>query len=330
MSGSIILVVPGQVLAVSQRQDEASQFLRGHGTYVEAVVPDDNDNDNDDDPPQDTRLVASTVGLVQRVNKLVSVQPLSERGAFTGGQVGDLVVGRVTAVAATRWTVSLGGQAADAALPLAGVYLPGGAQRMRTAQDARVMREFLKQGDLVAAEIHKTGSGGGGGSTTQGYQLHTRSSRYGKLENGCLVTVPAFLVPRRKQHVSTLPCASPDGSTVTSVLIIFGCNGYLWMQRDVCGEDALPAGGPELVEWHQKQQATHASTPYAPPDRQALSRLSNCVQILVTAKQACTVEHLERLYKASLVYESPARLLHPDVVVELAGRLQKSKLSPKE
>ena len=100
-SSSSFLVVPGQVLAVSQKEDEASSFLRGHGTYIETIT---DDSVQVEEGQGDSRLVASTVGIVQRVNKLVSVVPLSERGGYTG-QVGDLVVGRITNVSSTRWAV---------------------------------------------------------------------------------------------------------------------------------------------------------------------------------------------------------------------------------
>lgn len=322
------LVVPGQVLAVSLKQDEVSSFLRGHGTYIESIT-DDDFQQQQEEGNEDSRLVASTVGIVQRVNKLVSVLPLSERGCYTG-QVGDLVVGRITTVASTRWTVQLsagGGPTSEASLPLSGVYLPGGAQRMRTAQDARAMRFFLKEGDLVAAEIHKVPSGN---ASVGSWQLHTRSSRYGKLENGCLVTVPPFLVPRRKNHVVTvrLPKDAAASGPTSPVLVIFGCNGFIWIQRDASvfeqGTFGTPSGGPELVELHQKQQEMHASTPYSLDDRKMLCRLSNCIQILVTAKQECTLENLEKIYAKSLDY-SPAKLLHPDVVTEMAGRLKEGK-----
>jgi exosome complex component RRP4 len=294
------------------------------------------DDDRNEEPHEESRLVASTVGLVQRVNKLVSVIPLSERGGYTG-QVGDLVVGRIIEVSSTRWTVQLGGgPTGEAALPLSGVYLPGGAQRMRTAQDARAMRFFLKEGDLVAAEIHKVPSGGS--ASGGAWQLHTRSSKYGKLENGCLVQVPPFLVPRRKQHVSTLnlsnlsAAASGDknshaATTISPVLIIFGCNGSIWLQRDLSGvvelqkEAAGSSGGPELVELHQQQQEIHAATSYALEDRRMLCRLSNSIQILVTAKVMCTVENLEILYQESQAY-TPAQMLQPKVVVELARQLK--------
>ena len=52
--------------------------LRGHGTYV-----------------QDNELAATVSGIVERVNKLVSVKPLRSR---YNGEVGDVVVGRIVEV----------------------------------------------------------------------------------------------------------------------------------------------------------------------------------------------------------------------------------------
>ena len=70
------LVTPGQTI------NAEAGFLRGHGTYVRNGV-----------------LIASVAGVVQRVNKLISVTPLKCR---FGGQVGDVIVGRVTEVGQKR------------------------------------------------------------------------------------------------------------------------------------------------------------------------------------------------------------------------------------
>ncbi len=59
--------------------------MRGHGTYLK----------ND-------ALHSSVAGLVQRVNKLVSVVP--PRTKYQG-EVGDVVVGRITEVQQRRWKV---------------------------------------------------------------------------------------------------------------------------------------------------------------------------------------------------------------------------------
>ena len=106
-------VLPGQVLATSNSETDGG-FLRGHGT-IEIVQDKDSDNrqskawgesnnenvvmQNDDDDASNQeddaalktgpqRLVASLAGTVQRVNKLISVIPIST-SVYTG-QVGDL------------------------------------------------------------------------------------------------------------------------------------------------------------------------------------------------------------------------------------------------
>ena len=64
---------------------------------------------------------------LQRVNKLVSVRPLSSRYV---AELGDVVVGRVTDVAGKRWKVDVAAQQA-AILMLSAVNLPGGIQVRR-------------------------------------------------------------------------------------------------------------------------------------------------------------------------------------------------------
>ncbi len=51
-------------------------YLKGHGTYVD-----------------DGCMYASVAGVVERVNKLISVRPLNSRYV---GEVGDVVIGRIT------------------------------------------------------------------------------------------------------------------------------------------------------------------------------------------------------------------------------------------
>lgn len=62
------LVTPGDIIT------RDTGFMRGHGSYM-----------NDD------VLYASVAGLVDRVNKLISVTPLKTR---YNGEIGDVVVGR--------------------------------------------------------------------------------------------------------------------------------------------------------------------------------------------------------------------------------------------
>jgi len=294
---SNLLVVPGQVIAVShtgggdeQQQGEGGgdSFLRGHGTYVE-ISPRDNAR----------RLVASVVGTVVRVNKLVLVESAASK--IYHGHVGDLVVGRIASVGNQRWSVELTSSSTrPASLPLSGVHLPGFAQRIRTAQDAREMRSFLREGDLVSAEVHKVQQADGSLS------LHTRSTKHnGKLENGCAVVVPPSLVPRLAQHSIRI---------LDEFDVLLGCNGRIWMQRkmpDDPGDGTGPAsagggagspsklGHQELAEWHEKRQRAHREMPYSANDRKNLARLRNSILVLGRVRLAVSPDNIRHVYVRS-------------------------------
>jgi exosome complex component RRP4 len=290
------LVIPGQILAVSSLSDPNGQdsFLRGHGTYVEKTETED-------------RLVASVLGIVQRVNKLVTVESVSD-GVYVG-QVGDLVVGRITSVTSQRWKVRLIPHARDAALPLSGVHLPGGVQRMRTAQDSRDMRSYLQEGDLVSAEVHKTQQDGS-------LLLHTRSVRYGKLENGCIVTVPPKLIPRRKNHFTTI--------LNQQFQVLWGCNGVIWMQRAM--PDLEATGGPELVELQERRRVEHASMPLSPEERRNLARLRNAIECLRLVFCRVTQEAVEQVYETSLALNlNVSQMLVPVNVIRLTEPSRKAE-----
>lgn len=83
LSSAYKIVTPGESIGP---QDG---YLRGHGTYT---------------ANHDT-LVASVCGVVERVNKLVKVDPLQSRYR---GDVGDLVVGRIIEVGEKSWKVDVG------------------------------------------------------------------------------------------------------------------------------------------------------------------------------------------------------------------------------
>ncbi|KAJ3197513.1 Exosome complex component RRP4, partial [Dinochytrium kinnereticum] len=124
LDAPVHLVVPGETIT----SDLA--FMRGHGTY------------NEDDS-----LVASVLGVVDQVNKLISVRPLRAR---FNGEIGDVVVGRILEVGQKRWKVDIAGKQ-DAVLPLAAVDLPGG--------ELAEIQAFFHDGAV---------------------SLHTRSLKYGK------------------------------------------------------------------------------------------------------------------------------------------------------
>lgn len=166
-ASALPIVTPGEPI------EAEAGFLRGHGTLVR----------------DDGTLIATVAGVVERVNKLVSVRPVRSR--YTG-EVGDVVVGRVLEVGQKRWKVDVRGRQ-DAVLMLSSINLPGGEQRRRTAEDQLNMRHFYVEHDLVSAEVQAFFQDGA-------MSLHTRSLMYGKLQNGVLVEVTPTLMKRLKQH----------------------------------------------------------------------------------------------------------------------------------
>lgn len=81
-------------------------LYRGHGTYV----------DNNE------TLRASVAGVVETINKLISIRPFKNRYQ---GDIGDVVVGRITEVQQKRWKVDTNAKL-DSVLKVSSVNLPGG------------------------------------------------------------------------------------------------------------------------------------------------------------------------------------------------------------
>lgn len=61
-------------------------------------------------------------GVMEKVNKLISIRPLKSRYV---GEIGDVVVGRIAEVQQKRWKVNTNSRL-DSILLLASVNLPGG------------------------------------------------------------------------------------------------------------------------------------------------------------------------------------------------------------
>ena len=115
------LAVPGTILA-----DETSNFMRGHGTYLDSVR---------------SHLKASIAGVVNKVDRYLCVEPV-ENARYLG-KVGHVVIGRVLKVDQNRWIADVQSRL-DAYLPLASINLPGGENRRRIEDDERNMRQYLK------------------------------------------------------------------------------------------------------------------------------------------------------------------------------------------
>lgn len=304
------LVVPGQVICTSTSEGEGG-FLKGHGTYAEDMVDEphvlgrkrrrnrddvmENDAGGAEEHADDThdehvpvqqkpqRLLASVVGTVERVHKLISVVPVAPHQYQ--GQVGDLVVGRIAAVGATRWKVNLG-SGKSAQLPLSGVNLPQGVQRIRTHKDALQMSTLFREGDLVSAEVQAIQQDGQ-------LILHTRSMRYGKLENGSLISVPPALIRRMPIHFCTL-------EPLVNVDILMGVNGSCWIQRSLPKVDETHDNAVMMATHMEELRKVHAKTPVLPSERRAIARVHNAIQCLSHVYSYVTPDTIRGVYQASL------------------------------
>jgi exosome complex component RRP4 len=304
-------VVPGEDLAGSE-----SGYLRGHGTFLGGGG----------------RLISALVGVVERVDKLVSVRALHAR---YGGSVGDVVVGRVRSVQAKRWVVDVCARQ-DAVLQLSAVNIAGGDQRRRTEVDQLHMRTFFAEDDLVSAEVHSVFSDGS-------LSLHARSLKYGKLENGLLVRVPCCLVRRLKQHFVALPCG---------VDAIIGMNGCVWLAAATPaggdGEAAADSGGGGggaavanaadaevgLVEAIERRKRAAAERDVPAEERCRLARARNCVLALARAGLPLLPEAIQAAYDACAAAGAPPEALLDDAraahAVDAARAVLRSLNAPEQ
>jgi len=250
---------PGQTITSSQA------FMRGHGTYVE-----------------EEDVLASVAGTVERVNKLISVRALKSR---YNGEIGDLVVGRITEVAAKRWKVDISSRQ-DAVLMLSSVNLPGGVQRRKLESDELQMRNFFEEGDLLVAEVHAFF---GDGSIS----LHTRSLKYGKLRNGQLISVSPMLIRRLKSHFVVLPCG---------VDLILGMNGYIWISKHTKepAQDSEEGLNAQAVYSNKNDDIDYST-------RIAVSRVTNIITILARHNTPITDSLLAEAYDWVVEHETDVK-----------------------
>lgn len=234
-SSAFELAATGDVIPVS----DPSSLLKGHGTRARGES-----------------LIASVVGRVERVNRLVAVRALRSRYV---AQVGDVVVARVRELTGARWRLDAGARH-DVSLPVAAAALPGaGGQRRVGAEDELAMRAALVEGDLVSAEVHAVHADGGAALTARG-------ARYGRLAEGALVVVPSALVRKTRRQARAVEVAvggakpdvrsasnstasEPQGASSTVTLdLVIGANGWIWAgpHRDLpaAPQDATPGSDP--------------------------------------------------------------------------------------
>jgi len=247
-------------------------YHRGHGTVVTKIE-------------KNEYLIASVTGMVEKVNKLITVRPSTSRYS---PEIGDIVVGRIVEVADKRWKLDINARQ-NAGLLISSVNLPGG-QRRRTEADSLQMRTFLSEGDLVSAEVQKLMS-------DRSVSLHTRSLKYGKLGLGVLVCVPASLIKRSKIHFHTLDSLNID--------VLIGHNGYIWICPTPTEEEK------EFKRMQLESDSTDTSS-LTPPEveidmdkRESIARLRNSVDLLGKARKLVYIDSILHVYNASVQMNLP-------------------------
>ncbi|KAK9281525.1 hypothetical protein L1049_004428 [Liquidambar formosana] len=226
----------------------------------------------------DGEVVATMCGVVERVNKLVYVRALRARYK---PEIGDIIVGRVIEVAPKRWRLEIN-FSQDAVLMLSSMNLPDGIQRRRTAVDELNMRSIFEENDVICAEVR-------GFQHDGSLHLQARSQKYGKLERGQLLTVPPYLVKRRKQHFHNLEQYGID--------LILGCNGFIWVGEHIEAKDPMVEDQVNKSEQQNTKSSKNFTRleeqeqTYTPPEtRQNICRTANAVRVLSTLGFNITVE----------------------------------------
>lgn len=246
-------------------------ILKGHGTREL----------NDD-------VVATLCGVVERVNKLVYVRTLRARYK---PEIGDIIVGRVIEVVPKRWRLEIN-FSQDAVLMLSSMNLPDGIQRRRTVVDELNMRSIFVENDVICAEVRSFQHDGG-------LQLQARSQKYGKLERGQLVTVPPYLVKRRKQHFHHLEQFGID--------LILGVNGFIWIGKHIEVNDNMIEDPPTQPDQQNIKSSEYSHSleeqeqTYTPLEtRQYICRSANAVRVLASLGFSITPEVIVDLVNLSI------------------------------
>ncbi|XP_018715512.2 exosome complex component RRP4 homolog [Eucalyptus grandis] len=235
-------------------------FLKGHGTTE-----------------LNGEVVATVCGVVERVNKLVYVRTLRARYK---PEVGDIIVGRVIEVAPKRWRLDIN-YSQDAVLMLSSINLPDGIQRRRTAEDELNMRSIFEENDVICAEVR--------GFQHDGLHLQARSQKYGKLQRGQLLSIPSYLVKRRKQHWHHLDEYGID--------LILGCNGFVWVGEHVETKDEMLVDQADKPDSQTSKTNDHSTSlegqeqTYTPLEtRQNICRIANAIRVLSMLGFVVTIE----------------------------------------
>jgi exosome complex component RRP4 len=206
-------------------------------------------------------------------------------------EIGDLVVGRIVEVQSRRWKVDIAAPLL-ANLLLSSINLPGGILRKRTSVDELNIRSYFSEGELLVAEVRELFQDGSA-------SLHTRSLKYGKLRNGCFLSVSGqgggSGVVRAKRHIFTLQTTRQGGE----VDVILGVNGNIWLAKH-SDEKKDDVGLNRIEEVVNTSMYSSQNDTIGAETRQEIAKVSGCIRALVEGGVKVDEETVRRAYDAAL------------------------------
>ncbi|ODV78134.1 uncharacterized protein CANTADRAFT_7587 [Suhomyces tanzawaensis NRRL Y-17324] len=290
------IVTPGEMVT------DDPVWMKGHGTYF-----------------LEDKTYSSVAGNISRVNRLLSVIPL--KGRYQP-ETGDHIIGRITEVGNKRWKVDIGCKQ-DAILMLGSVNLPGGVLRRKSESDELQMRNFLKEGDLLNAEVQTIFNNGIA-------SLHTRSLKYGKLRNGIFLRVPSNLIVKSKNHSYDLP---------GNVSVILGINGYIWLSKttnsshnknmtvnsnankiNASGDPSyVPGAGSVAITRLEEESSWEIYSDKNDPNitnsvRSNITRYNNVIKALAYGDLGITEQRIIMGYEASMAFSNVGSMIDKDAM----------------
>ncbi|KRZ00440.1 6-phosphogluconolactonase [Trichinella zimbabwensis] len=146
------------------------------------------------------------------------------------------------------------------------------------------MRENLVEGDLISAEVMSVYTDGS--LSLQLRDVHR------KLNQGVLVSVPSFLIKKRKVHLHHFPC---------KITVSFGINGNIWIAPSDEEEKDCSSGFLDTIQ----------SLTYDTHDN--IARFRNCCCLLAENKVMLFEKSLWLAYEQSLAYKAHEILTEPNI-----------------
>ncbi len=159
------------------------------------------------------------------------------------------------------------------------------------------MRAFLREGELIVAEVQGIYQDGSAG-------LHTRSLKYGKLRNGVFLSVTGSGgsspgVVRSRRQVWTFPTANNGGE----IDIVLGVNGYIWICKHVADSAAADGGKVSITRIEESvtsEMYTARNEEIGAYTRREIARVAGGIRALVEGGVRVDEETVMRAYEAAL------------------------------